>query len=56
MGRPKGGKNKEWSKERKYEIILPIINGEKSSYEIEREIGISRGMIRNWVKNIMKVE
>ncbi|HAR57549.1 MAG TPA: hypothetical protein DCR62_02260 [Acholeplasmatales bacterium] len=50
MGRPKGGKNKEWSKERKYEIILPIINGEKSSYEIEREIGISRGMIRNWVR------
>lgn len=49
MGRAKGGKNKEWSKERKYEIILSIINGEKSSYEIEREIGISRGMIRNWV-------
>ena len=29
MGRPKDGKNKEWSKEQKYEIIRLILNGKK---------------------------
>ena len=28
MGRPKGGKNREWSKEAKYAIIIQIINGD----------------------------
>ena len=50
MGRPKGGKNREWSKEQKYEIILPIINGEKSIRETGRMTGISHGMISNWVE------
>ena len=50
MSRPKGGKNREWSKEAKYAIIIQIINGEKSSYDLERELGISGGMIRSWVR------
>lgn len=50
MSRPKGGKNREWSKEEKFEIIKLIINGEKSAHDIEREMGISNGMICNWVK------
>ena len=50
MGRPKGGKNKEWSKEQKYEIIRLILSGEKSSYDLESELGVSSGMIRNWVR------
>ena len=50
MGRPKGGKNREWSKEAKYAIIIQIINGEKSSCDLKRELGISQGMISNWVK------
>ena len=25
MGRPKGGKNKEWTKEQKYKIITPVL-------------------------------
>lgn len=54
MGRPKGGKNKEWSKEQKYEIIRLILNGEKSSYDLERELGVSSGMIRNWVRKYNK--
>ena len=37
MSRPKGGKNREWSKEAKYSIIIQIINGEKSSYDLEKE-------------------
>ena len=34
MSRPKGGKNKEWSKEQKLEIITPIIDGLKSSHDV----------------------
>ena len=49
MARPEGGKNREWSKEQKYEIIRFILNGEKSSYDLERELHISGGMIRRWV-------
>ena len=51
MSRPKGGKNREWSEEQKYEIIRLILDGEKSSYDLERELGVSGGMIRNWVRH-----
>ena len=54
MSRPKGGKNREWSTEAKYSIIIQIINGEKSSYDLEKELGISGGMIRGWVKKFNK--
>ena len=50
MGRPKGGKNREWSKEEKLKYVLMVINGENSSEDIQKEYGISGGMIRNWVK------
>ena len=50
MGRSKGGKNREWSKEQKYEIIKYIINGEKSAHDLERELGINNGMICKWLK------
>ena len=50
MGRPKGGNNREWSKDQKFEIIKYILNGEKSAHDLEREFGISNGMICNWLK------
>ena len=49
MGRPKGGTNKAWSKEQKYKIILPIINGEISSSQRAKDLMLAPGMIRNWV-------
>lgn len=49
MGRPKGGTNNMWSKEQKYKIILPIINGEISSVQRAKELMLASGMIRNWV-------
>ena len=49
MGRPKGGINKAWSKEQKYKIILPIINGEISSSQRAKDLMLAPGMIRNWV-------
>ena len=50
MGRTKGGKNREWSKDQKYEIIKYVIDGEKSINDLGREFGISNGMICNWLK------
>ena len=50
MGRPKGGKNKTWSKEEKYKIILPIISAEKSSWDVTRELNIPHTNIVSWIK------
>ena len=33
MGRPKGGKNKEWSKEEKYKYVKMIIDGDINGTE-----------------------
>ena len=50
MGRQKGGTNKYWTAEEKYEVIKPIINFEKSSSQVTKETGINNGMISVWVK------
>ena len=50
MGRPKGGTNKYWTAEEKYEVIKPIINFEKSSSQVTKETGINNGMLSTWVK------
>lgn len=41
MGRPKGGTNKYWTAEEKYEVIKPIINFEKKFFTSYK---------RNWYK------
>lgn len=50
MGRPKGGKNKEQSKEEKLYYVNLILSGEKTAHKIQREDGISSGMLSIWVK------
>ena len=50
MGRPKGGKNKERTKEQKYKIITPVLNGQKSASQLMKELGIHKGMICKWVE------
>lgn len=50
MGRPKGGKNREWSKEEKYEIVQLVLKGEKSSHQIEREQNVNHSMVCTWIK------
>ena len=50
MGRPKGGKNREWSKEEKLKYVLMVVNGEKSSHDIEREFNIVSSLVRKWIK------
>lgn len=50
MGRPKGGTNRYWNKEAKYEYVRLIISGEISLKQLGRENNIAIGMISNWVK------
>lgn len=49
MGRPKGGKNRTWTAEEKYEVIKPIIDGLISGNQRATDLGISKGMVKNWV-------
>lgn len=48
MGRPKGGTNKNWSKEEKYAVILPIINIETSCRQRAKDLGVSKSMVIKW--------
>lgn len=50
MGRTKGGTNKYWTAEEKYKIIKPILEFEKSTWDVTRETGINNGMINAWIK------
>jgi transposase-like protein len=50
MGRPKGGTNRYWSKEAKYEYVKILLSGEMSTRELGRENGISSGQLTTWVK------
>lgn len=46
----KGQKFKQWTAEEKYKIIKPILNMEKSTWDINRELGINTGLIYAWIK------
>ena len=54
MGRPKGGTNKCWSKEEKYEVILPIINLEISMTQRAKELQISKSMVIKWFNQYLE--
>lgn len=49
MGRAKGGTNRRWSASEKYNIILPIINGEMSGNQRAKNLGLAQGMVKKWV-------
>ena len=51
MGRPKGGKNKYWSKEEKLRIVMRVENGEDSKLGIAKEEKIHRTMLDKWLRN-----
>ena len=56
MGRPKGGKNKYWSKEEKLKLVKEVIEEHKSTNEVSNREQISNGMLNNWIKNILNLE
>ena len=54
-GRPKGGTNKYWSSQEKYETIKPVLKGEISGEDQARKIGFkSSGIISTWIKRYKK--
>lgn len=50
MGRPKGGKNKYWSKEEKLRIVNKIVLEGLSSKQVAKEENIESGTIRRWTR------
>jgi len=55
MGRPKGGKNKYWSKEEKLKLILEHLENNISTNEITTRENISNGMYNNWLKKYLEL-
>lgn len=53
MGRPKGGKNTNHSKEEKLSLVLRNLNGETIT-SLERETGIYNAQIHKWTKQYLE--
>lgn len=54
MGRPKGGKNKYWTKEEKLRIVKKITEDGYSSKQVATEEDIDSSMIRKWVRKYLE--
>ena len=48
-GRPKGGKNRYYSKEEKLKYVKQMLNG-RSCWDIERKEGIGHSITNRWLK------
>jgi len=48
------GKRRKYSKEFKMEAIRMFENGERSASEVERELGITPGMLGKWKRELEK--
>lgn len=53
-GRPKGGKNRYYSKEEKLKYVKQMLNG-KSCWDIEREEGIGHAITNRWLKKYIEL-
>ena len=53
-GRPKGGKNKYWSKEEKLKLIKEHVEQHVSTLEITTREKINNGMYNNWLKKYLE--
>ena len=54
MGRPKGGKNKYWSKEEKLKIVKKVTEEGLSSKQVAKEENIDSAAIRRWVRKYIE--
>ena len=50
----KGQKYKKWTVEKKYKIIKPALDMEKSTIQIIKETGINNGLITTWIHKYRK--
>lgn len=53
MGRPKGGKNENHSKEEKLALVLRNLEGE-TARKLEKESGINNSQIHKWTKQYLE--
>lgn len=53
-GRPKGGKNKCWTKEEKEKIVLYHLNNDIGMDKCAKHFGISKSQMFNWVTRYRK--
>ena len=54
MGRPKGGKNRRWTKEEKLKIINRHLIDKISLKQVAIEFNISHGMLSNWIAKYLE--
>lgn len=53
-GRPKGGKNRRWSKEEKLRIVRRYLDERIGQHELARQEGISRGILYKWIERYLE--
>ena len=54
MGRPKGGKNKYWTKEEKLKLIKEHLENNISTNQITTREKIANGMYNKWLKRYLE--
>ncbi len=54
-GRPKGGKNKYWSKEEKLRIVNRVLLDGLSSKQVSDSENISNGMLNRWIQKYLEL-
>ena len=55
IGRPKGGKNRYWSKEEKLRIVKRVTEDLVSTFQVSKEENISNGMLNGWIKKYLEL-
>ncbi len=55
LGRPKGGKNRYWSKEEKLRIVKRVTEDLSSTLQVSKEENISNGMLNGWIKKYLEL-
>ncbi len=53
MGRPKGGKNRIWTKEEKLRIVRRYLDEGIGQGPLAKQEGISNGLINTWIKKYL---
>jgi len=53
LGRPKGGKNRDWTKEEKLRIVKRYLDEGIGQGTLAKEENISRGMIYSWIQKYL---
>ena len=54
MGRPKGGKNRSYTKEEKMKYVKLMLEDGYSVWKIEKEFGISHSLANTWLKKYLE--